>query len=74
MEQLVQRYFWSGLQALLLGVVVIVLAFGVVRPLLAGKPQEEEEEAATGAGAATVPAGVPASAASVSSSPIRSVT
>lgn len=52
-EQLIQRYFWSGLQALLLGVVVIVLAFGVVRPLLAGKPQDEEESAATGSGAST---------------------
>ncbi|HAY07781.1 MAG TPA: flagellar basal-body MS-ring/collar protein FliF [Hyphomonas sp.] len=52
-EQLIQRYFWSGLQALLLGVVVIVLAFGVVRPLLAGKPQDEEEGAATGNGTAT---------------------
>jgi flagellar M-ring protein FliF len=36
-QQLVERYLWSGLQALLLGVVVIALAFGVVRPMLAPK-------------------------------------
>jgi flagellar M-ring protein FliF len=33
-ETLTERYFWSGLQAVLLGIVVIVLGFGVVRPLL----------------------------------------
>ena len=33
-ETLTERYFWSGLQAILLGIVVIVLGFGVVRPLL----------------------------------------
>ncbi|KCZ51030.1 hypothetical protein HY29_06670 [Hyphomonas beringensis] len=33
-ERLTERYFWSGLQAVLLGLVVIVLAFGVLRPLL----------------------------------------
>lgn len=49
-EQLVQRYFWSGLQALLLGIVVIVLAFGVVRPLLSQKPQSEDDSAQAGAG------------------------
>ncbi len=36
-QKLMERYFWSGLQALMLGVVVIVLAVGVVRPLLANK-------------------------------------
>lgn len=39
-ETLVQNYFWSGLQALLLGLVVIVLALGVVRPLLSQKKDE----------------------------------
>jgi flagellar M-ring protein FliF len=34
MDQLMERYFWSGVQILVLGLVVIVLAFGVVRPLL----------------------------------------
>ena len=34
MDQLMERYFWSGLQILVLGLVVIVLALGVVRPLL----------------------------------------
>ncbi len=62
-EQLIQRYFWSGLQALLLGVVVIVLAFGVVRPLLSQKPQDEGEGA--GAGAAGGVAGGAAAAASI---------
>jgi flagellar M-ring protein FliF len=41
MQQLIERYFWSGLQALLLGVVVIVLAFGVVRPMLTPKAPVE---------------------------------
>lgn len=36
MAQLVDRYFWSGVQALFLGLVVIVLGLGVVRPLLKG--------------------------------------
>lgn len=45
-QQLVERYLWSGLQALLLGVVVIALAFGVVRPMLAQK----EGAAALGGG------------------------
>ena len=34
MEQLMERYLWSGIQILVLGLVVIVLALGVVRPLL----------------------------------------
>jgi len=34
MDQLMQRYLWSGVQILVLGLVVIVLALGVVRPLL----------------------------------------
>lgn len=57
-EQLIERYFWSGLQALLLGVVVIVLAFGVVRPMLT--PKEAVEGAATtpGTGVAGAAAGV----------------
>ena len=42
MQQLLERYFWSGLQAFLLGMVVIVLAVGVVRPLLANKPVGED--------------------------------
>ncbi len=41
LEQLIQRYFWSGLQALLLGLVVIVLGVGVIRPLLANKANTE---------------------------------
>lgn len=38
--QLMERYFWSGLQALLLGLVVIVLGVGVVRPMLVQKPKD----------------------------------
>ena len=34
MDQLMERYFWSGVQILVLGLVVIVLALGVVRPML----------------------------------------
>jgi flagellar M-ring protein FliF len=34
MDQLMERYMWSGIQILVLGLVVIVLALGVVRPLL----------------------------------------
>lgn len=54
-QQLLQRYLWSGLQALLLGLVVIVLGFGVVRPMLSPKKTDEalSGTAATGAGAAT---------------------
>lgn len=48
-ETLIQKYFWSGLQSLLLGLVVIVLVFGVVRPLL--KPQAREEDALAAAAA-----------------------
>ena len=33
-QQLLQRYLWSGIQAILLGLVVLVLGFGVVRPIL----------------------------------------
>ncbi|MEQ9505285.1 MAG: flagellar basal-body MS-ring/collar protein FliF [Hyphomonas sp.] len=54
MAQLVERYFWSGLQALLLGLVVIVLGFGVVRPLLSQKPKAGEDPAAAGDGTAPV--------------------
>lgn len=59
-EQLIQRYFWSGLQALLLGVVVIVLAFGVVRPMLSPKGKGEADAAAPGKG--TAPSGAVATA------------
>ena len=55
-EQLVERYFWSGLQAVLLGLVVIVLAFGVVRPMLMPKDGGAVAVAAGGQGA-SAPAG-----------------
>ncbi|HCX08973.1 MAG TPA: flagellar M-ring protein FliF, partial [Hyphomonas sp.] len=47
-ETLTERYFWSALQAILLGLVVIVLGFGVVRPLLA---QGAKSDLGTDAGA-----------------------
>jgi flagellar M-ring protein FliF len=63
-QQLMERYFWSGLQALLLGIVVIVLAFGVVRPLLSQKPKEEANAApgTAGSGAGADPAAAQANA------------
>lgn len=45
-EQLMQRYFWSGLQALLLGLVVIILGVGVIRPMLVNRPGSEADPAA----------------------------
>jgi flagellar M-ring protein FliF len=65
-QQLVERYFWSGLQALLLGLVVIVLAFGVVRPLLMPKTKAEDVE---GAAAQAGVAGVAGAAAAAGASP-----
>ena len=65
-QQLVERYFWSGLQALLLGLVVIVLAFGVVRPLLIPKTKAEDAE---GAAAQAGAAGVAGAAAAAGASP-----
>ncbi|KCZ92209.1 flagellar basal-body MS-ring/collar protein FliF [Hyphomonas johnsonii] len=44
--QLLERYLWSGVKVIVLGIVVIVLAFGVIRPLLNQKP---EVQSATGA-------------------------
>jgi flagellar M-ring protein FliF len=52
-ETLTERYFWSALQAILLGLVVIVLGFGVVRPLLSQGPKTGLD---TTAGAAAAPA------------------
>ena len=50
--QLMERYFWSGLQALLLGLVVIVLGVGVVRPMLVQKPKKAlSADGAAGLGA-----------------------
>tara|TARA_R110000796_G_scaffold26133_10_gene72916 strand:- start:10577 stop:12094 length:1518 start_codon:yes stop_codon:yes gene_type:complete len=52
-ETLTERYFWSALQAILLGLVVIVLGFGVVRPLLSQGPKSGLD---TAVGAAAAPA------------------
>lgn len=51
MEQLMERYFWSGLQALVLGLVVIVLGVGVVRPMLVQKPKGALAAGGAGGGA-----------------------
>ena len=48
-EQLMQRYFWSALQVLLLGLVVIALGLGVIRPMLTQRPPEEAGRAVQGA-------------------------
>jgi len=52
-ETLTERYFWSALQAILLGLVVIVLGFGVVRPLLSQGPKSGLD---TAVGATAAPA------------------
>lgn len=52
-ETLTERYFWSALQTILLGLVVIVLGFGVVRPLLSQGPKSGLD---TAVGAAAAPA------------------
>lgn len=62
-EQLMERYFWSGLQALLLGLVVIVLGVGVVRPMLVQKPKDALTPEGTNAGAGALGAGGSAAAA-----------
>ncbi len=41
-ETLIQTYFWAGLQAVLLGIVVIVLVLGVLRPLLTQRPERKD--------------------------------
>lgn len=42
MERLVERYLWSGIQALMLSLVIVALAFGVIRPMLTRQPSEAE--------------------------------
>lgn len=44
-KTMLDRYMWSGLQALLLSVVVLVLGFGVIRPILRPKANESEADA-----------------------------
>jgi flagellar M-ring protein FliF len=57
MQQFMERYLWSGLQALLLGLVVIVLAFGVVRPMLSPKKADVALDGTAAPGAAPAFAG-----------------
>ncbi|PKP83117.1 MAG: flagellar M-ring protein FliF [Alphaproteobacteria bacterium HGW-Alphaproteobacteria-18] len=70
-EQLMERYFWSGLQALLLGLVVIVLGVGVVRPMLVQKPKDalSPEGVGEGAGAGAAGAGAAIGVVDVESDP-----
>lgn len=68
-EQLMERYFWSGLQALLLGLVVIVLGVGVVRPMLVQKPKEALSPEGLGAGAGAAGAAGAVAAADVEADP-----
>lgn len=48
-EQLLERYLWSGLQAALLALIVIALGLGVIRPMLVGgrAARLEDEQAAS---------------------------
>ncbi len=54
-ETMVERYLWSGIQALLLGIVVLVLGFGVIRPIFTGKGEVIAAGAADGLAAAAAP-------------------
>ncbi|MEL6861965.1 MAG: flagellar basal-body MS-ring/collar protein FliF [Pseudomonadota bacterium] len=50
MQRLMEQHLWSAVQAIFLGVIVLALGFGVMRPMLAGG--RSESAAAGGAGAA----------------------
>jgi len=41
-ERLMERYLWSGVQALMLSLVVLALAFGVIKPMLASGRSEAD--------------------------------
>lgn len=43
-ERLIEQHFWTGLQSLLLVLVIGALGFGVVRPILSSSPPREETE------------------------------
>ncbi len=40
-EQLMERYLWSGVKIFMLGLVTIALAFGVIRPMMRQNPNSE---------------------------------
>ena len=42
-QTMLDRHMWSGLQALLLSIVVLVLGFGVIRPILRPKSNDADE-------------------------------
>lgn len=49
LQNMLDRYLWSGLQALLLGIVVLVLGLGVIRPILKPKTNTGSLVASDGA-------------------------
>ncbi|MFH1516321.1 MAG: flagellar M-ring protein FliF C-terminal domain-containing protein, partial [Pseudomonadota bacterium] len=55
-QQLTERYLWSGIKILVMSLVVIVLAFGVIRPLLSQK-SASQDGSATGDGIFAVEGG-----------------
>ena len=59
---LLERHMWSGVQAVLLGLVTLVLGFGVIRPIFARKPAGELVGAGTAASAGTMAPGTDAAA------------
>ena len=50
MDQLMERYFWAGFQALLLGLVIIVLSIGVIRPIFSRKSGKQSSASGMSAG------------------------
>ncbi len=56
-EQAMERYLWSGIQALMLGLVVIILGVFVIRPIFAGKPDAAGAIGLAGQGSTAAPAG-----------------
>lgn len=40
-ERLIEQHFWTALQTLMLALVVLVLGFGVIRPIMASKTEED---------------------------------
>lgn len=53
-NQLMERYFWAGFQALLLGLVIIILSIGVIRPIFARKDAKQSASAGMPGGLAGV--------------------
>lgn len=56
-QTMLERHMWSGVQALLLGIVVLVLGFGVIRPVLRPKKDDQAVGASDGAAEGAFQAG-----------------